>query len=204
ENDCGHRPALPPARVCEYHLKIVKSCLSRAKDYSRHAPRHGVKMLGQRFQRRELKLITMSAPAPVAPKKKVARKPKKPAAHPPVAKMVAAAIAALKDRKGSSLQAIKKYIAANYKNMLAKGLLTQAKGKGAAGSFRLGAAAKKAPKKRKAKKPKAKKAKKAKKARKPKAKKAKKPKAKKAKKAKKPAAKKARKACKKTKRVAKK
>ncbi|XP_078693018.1 histone H1-like isoform X1 [Branchiostoma floridae x Branchiostoma belcheri] len=176
-------------------------------------------MLGQRFQRRELKLITMSAPAPVAPKKKVARKPKKPAAHPPVAKMVAAAIAALKDRKGSSLQAIKKYIAANYKfdvvkqghvirrvvrNMLAKGLLTQAKGKGAAGSFRLGAAAKKAPKKRKAKKPKAKKAKKAKKARKPKAKKAKKPKAKKAKKAKKPAAKKARKPAKKTKRVAKK
>ncbi|XP_035695225.1 histone H1B, sperm-like [Branchiostoma floridae] len=161
----------------------------------------------------------MSAPAPVAPKKKVARRPKKPAAHPPVAKMVVAAIAALKDRKGSSLQAIKKYIAANYKfdvtkqghvirrvvrNMLAKGLLTQAKGKGAAGSFRLGAAAKKAPKKRKAKKPK-KKAKKPKKARKPKAKKAKKPKAKKAKKAKKPAAKKAaRKPAKKTKRVAKK
>ena len=48
------------------------------------------------------------AAAPVAaikaktPKKKAA--PKKPAAHPTTAVMVAAAIAALKDKKGSSLQ----------------------------------------------------------------------------------------------------
>ena len=37
------------------------------------------------------------------------------AAHPTTAVMVAAAIAALKDKKGSSRPAIKKYIAANYK-----------------------------------------------------------------------------------------
>lgn len=126
--------------------------------------------------------------------KKASRKPKKPAAHPPVAQMVNAAIAALKERKGSSLASIKKYIAANYKCDVQKlapfirryvkkavtdGKLVQKTGTGASGSFRLGAAAKKAPKK-KAKKPK-----KAKKAKKPKkAKKAKKPK--KAKKAKKP------------------
>merc|ERR1739838_1082246 len=43
--------------------------------------------------------------------KKVAKK----AAHPTTAVMVAAAITALKDKKGSSRPAIKKYIAANYK-----------------------------------------------------------------------------------------
>ena len=55
------------------------------------------------------------AAAPVAktPKKKAA--PKKPATHPTTAVMVAAAITALKDKKGSSRAAIKKYIAANYK-----------------------------------------------------------------------------------------
>lgn len=145
-----------------------------------------------------------------SPKKKVARKAKKPATHPPVAQMVIAAIKALKERKGSSLAAIKKYIAANYKCDVAKlaphirrfvkkavtdGRLKQTKGAGAAGSFRIGSL----PKPKKAKKPKKKKAKKpkkAKKAKKPKkAKKAKKPK--KAKKAKKP------KAAKKTKRSAK-
>ena len=55
------------------------------------------------------------AAAPVAktPKKKAA--PKKPATHPTTAVMVAAAITALKDKKGSSRAAIKKYIAANHK-----------------------------------------------------------------------------------------
>lgn len=167
--------------------------------------------------------------------KKVA-KAKKPAAkptHPPVATMVPAAIAALKDRKGSSLPAIKKYIAATYKVDVAKlapfirrylkkavadGKLSQTKGSGASGSFKLAKpaavekkvkkpaakkpAAKKSPKKA-AKKPAAKKAvkkaktpKKEKKAKKPAAAKPKKPKAKKVKTpakkaAKKPAAKKA-------------
>ena len=54
---------------------------------------------------------------------KKATKPKKakaPAAHPPVAQMVTAAITSLKERNGSSLAAIKKYIAANYKCDVAK------------------------------------------------------------------------------------
>ena len=104
-----------------------------------------------------------------APKK--ARKPKVAAAHPPVKAMVTAAIKNLKERKGSSLAAIKKYIAANYKcdvaklapfirNCLKKGVadgkFTQVKGSGAAGSFRI-------LKEDKPKKPKAKKVKKAKK-----------------------------------------
>ena len=159
-----------------------------------------------------------------SPKKKVARKAKKPATHPPVAQMVIAAIKALKERKGSSLAAIKKYIAANYKCDVAKlaphirrfvkkavadGRLKQTKGAGAAGSFRIGSLPKpkkaKKPKKKKAKKPKkakkAKKPKKAKKAKKPKAakktKRAAKPKKSKAKKAAKPKKAKAKKAAKK-------
>lgn len=167
----------------------------------------------------------MSAAA-ATPKK--AKKPAKKPDHPSTASMVNAAIKNLKERKGSSLAAIKKYIAANYKvdvnklapfirrylkKAVADGKLTQTKGSGASGSFKIGKATeekkekkvKKTPKKavkkpaakkspKKAKKPAAKKEKKAKK---PKAAKPKKPKAKKAatkspkKPAKKPAAKKA-------------
>lgn len=161
-----------------------------------------------------------------SPKKAAkAKKPAKKADHPPVAAMVNAAITNLKDRKGSSLAAIKKYIAANYKvdavklapfirrylkKAVADGKLSQTKGSGASGSFKIGVKAKeekvKKAKKPAAKKPAAKKtpkkakkpaAKKEKKAKKPKATKPKKPKAKKATKspkkkpAKKPAAKKA-------------
>merc|ERR1712173_574109 len=109
-------------------------------------------------------------------------KPEKPAEHPKCSVMIAAAITALKDRKGSSLAAIKKYIGANYKVDLVKlgphlklavkkGIekktLVQVKGKGAAGSFKLGKVEKpkkvkkpKKPKTPKKKKPAAKKAKK--------------------------------------------
>merc|ERR1712020_86532 len=138
----------------------------------------------------------MSAPA------KKASKPKAPAAHPKYSVMIAAAITALKDRTGSSRQAILKYICANYKvdaakaavqvrlalkRGVAKGALKMARASGkGAGSYKVVKVEK--PKKvKKAKKPKAKKPKKAKKvAKKPAAKKAKKPK----KAAKKPAAKK--------------
>merc|ERR1712018_416797 len=142
---------------------------------------------------------TMSAAAP-----KKASKPKAPAAHPKYSVMIAAAITSLKDRTGSSRQAILKYICANYKvdaakaavqvrlalkRGVAKGALKMARASGkGAGSYKVVKVEK--PKKvKKAKKPKAKKPKKVKKAaKKPAAKKAKKPKkAKKA--AKKPAAK---------------
>merc|ERR1712050_799913 len=59
--------------------------------------------------------LTMSA----APAKKAA-KPKVPAAHPPYAAMIKAAVKALADKKGSSRQAILKYICANYKVDAAK------------------------------------------------------------------------------------
>ena len=141
-----------------------------------------------------------------------AKKPAKPAEHPNYNDMIKAAILALKDRTGSSRQAIVKYIKANYKvgenagvhvktalkRMLTAKLLVQTKGAGASGSFKLSETAKKVPKPKKKvvkKKPAAKKPKKkpaAKKAQKPAAKMAKKPAAKKAKKpaTKKPAAKK--------------
>merc|ERR1712045_535261 len=49
-----------------------------------------------------------------------AKKPAKKAEHPPSGVMVLAAVKALKDKKGSPLPAIKKYIAANYKVDVAK------------------------------------------------------------------------------------
>ena len=76
------------------------------------------------------------------------------ATHPPVSDMVLAAIKSLKERNGSSSQAIKKYIGVNYKveverlqpfikkylkSAVTSGALTQTKGKGANGSFKLGA-----------------------------------------------------------------
>merc|ERR1719479_682298 len=115
-----------------------------------------------------------AAPAPKAAKAKKVAKPKKAATHPTYAVMAAAAIAALKDRKGSSRQAILKYIMANYnlgtsdakqvntrlkvalKNGLKSGALKNAKGTGVTGSFRVAEKAKapkKAKKATKAKKP---------------------------------------------------
>merc|ERR1712144_196553 len=127
-------------------------------------------------------------------------KAKAPAAHPKYSVMIPAAIAGLKDRSGSSRQAILKWIKANYKvehpqagqhlNMALKAGV-----KKGAGSFKLGEKPKVA---KKAKKPKAAKKKAVKKPAKKAAKKVKKPAAKKAKKPakkvapkKKPAAKKA-------------
>merc|ERR1712204_88057 len=124
--------------------------------------------------------------------------PKAPAAHPKYSVMIATAITTLKDRTGSSRQAILKSIVANnkvdaakaavqvrlaLKRGVAKGALKMARASGkGAGSYNVVKVEK--PKKvKKAKKPKAKKVKRAKK---PAAKKAKKPK----KAAKKPAAKK--------------
>ena len=57
----------------------------------------------------------MTTAAAAAPKAKKAAKPKTPAAHPPYAAMIKAAVKALGDKKGSSRQAILKYICANYK-----------------------------------------------------------------------------------------
>ncbi|KFM57424.1 Histone H1.3, partial [Stegodyphus mimosarum] len=99
---------------------------------------------------------TEAAPAPAAtPKKAKAAKPKKPKSapsHPKVSEMVNTAISTLKERGGSSVQAIKKYVGAHYKvdvdklspfikkylkNAVASGALVQTKGKGASGSFRI-------------------------------------------------------------------
>ncbi|XP_070580648.1 sperm-specific H1/protamine-like protein type 2 [Ptychodera flava] len=133
-----------------------------------------------------------------SPKKKKATKARAKPTHPKTIDMVVAAIKALKDAKGSSLQGIRNYIKANYptvqashlnsslrravKTGLASGVLVRPKGDtsvGATGRFRVGkppAAAK--PKKKKVVKKKAPKkkkpAKKAKAPKKPKAKTAKK------------------------------
>ena len=154
--------------------------------------------------RTRISTAIMSSPLPSPEKKakKVPAKkaaPKKPADHPKYGEMIAACITSLKERSGSSRQAILKYIQANYKvgdsasthcklalrRGVASGQLKQVKGTGASGSFKLAEKPKKPKKKVAAKKPAVKKAKK------PAAKKAKKPAAKKTPmKAKKPAAKK--------------
>ena len=86
--------------------------------------------------------------------------PPKAAAHPKYEDMVKAAILALKDRNGSSVPAIAKYLAANYKlpdnfkkilstqlkNLVKSGKLLKVKA-----SYKLGEALKKAPKKPKKK-----------------------------------------------------
>ncbi|KAJ4442342.1 hypothetical protein ANN_03928 [Periplaneta americana] len=104
--------------------------------------------------------IPVSASAQVASKKSkssAAKKPRVKPAHPRTSEMVGNAIKGLKERGGSSLQAIKKYISANYKvdseklapfikkylkAGVASGELVQTKGKGASGSFKLASAAK--------------------------------------------------------------
>lgn len=91
------------------------------------------------------------AKKPVA-KKRTAKKP----SHPPIGQLVDCAIIALKKPSGSSLQAIKTYIAANdnvdayklspfikryLKSATASGRLVQTEGKGTSGFFKLSAAA---------------------------------------------------------------
>lgn len=102
--------------------------------------------------------VAVSAPAAAAaPKKKAksaaaTKKPKTAPSHPKVSEMVIESIANLKERGGSSLQAIKKHIGANnkvdldrltpfikryLKSAVVSGALVQTKGKGASGSFKL-------------------------------------------------------------------
>ncbi|XP_043468068.1 histone H1A, sperm-like [Leptopilina heterotoma] len=112
------------------------------------------------------------APA-VAPSEGAAKskQPRVKAAHPPASEMVVAAITHLNEKGGSSLQAIKKFIAGKYvvdverqatfirkylKAAVANKTLIQTKGTGAAGSFKLNVAkseGKAKPKAPKAKKP---------------------------------------------------
>lgn len=118
----------------------------------------------------------MSSPAAKKTGEKKKAGVKKPADHPKYGDMIAAAIVALKERSGSSRQAILKHIQSNYKvsdganthvklalkRGVASGALKQVKGTGASGSFKVAEkpkpAKKSAPKKPAAKKPAAKKA----------------------------------------------
>ncbi|KAK4298563.1 hypothetical protein Pmani_029099 [Petrolisthes manimaculis] len=114
---------------------------------------------------------TMAETSPAKPKAKKAVK--KPASHPKYSVMIAAAISGLKERNGSSRQAIQKYIVSQYKvdeksvgtqlklalkRGVASSVLKQVKGAGASGSFRINKpSTTEAPKKAAVKKPAAKK-----------------------------------------------
>ncbi|GBN56905.1 Histone H1, orphon [Araneus ventricosus] len=103
-----------------------------------------------------------ATPAAATPKKKAksgaAKSKANPPTHPKVSEMVVKSITTLKERGGSSLQAIKKYISSEYKvdidrltpfirkylkSAVAAGTLVQTKGKGANGSFKLSASGQK-------------------------------------------------------------
>ncbi|CAL1302165.1 unnamed protein product [Larinioides sclopetarius] len=119
-----------------------------------------------------------ATPAAATPKKKAksgaVKSKANPPTHPKVSEMVVKSITTLKERGGSSLQAIKKHISSQYKvdidrltpfikkylkSAVAAGTLVQTKGKGANGSFKLSASGqktkepKKTVKKKKAKAP---------------------------------------------------
>merc|ERR1712121_452689 len=86
----------------------------------------------------------MSAPAVASPTKKVVKKAKTPAVHPTYSVMIGESIKAMKDRSGSSRQAILKYICANYKVDATKAAVhvrTALKKGVAAGALKMGAAA---------------------------------------------------------------
>merc|ERR1712121_287547 len=86
----------------------------------------------------------MSAPAVASPVKKVVKKAKTPAVHPTYSVMIGESIKAMKDRSGSSRQAILKYICANYKVDATKAAVhvrTALKKGVAAGALKMGAAA---------------------------------------------------------------
>ncbi|TGZ69621.1 hypothetical protein CRM22_003632 [Opisthorchis felineus] len=98
--------------------------------------------------------VSAPASAPAISKKPKSAKLKIPEKHPPVIDRAKASINAAKDRKGTSLPTIKKFIAANYKvdveklgphirrgivHAVEKGILfcVHNKGKGASGSFKV-------------------------------------------------------------------
>ena len=172
---------LLPMFAIEEEAKLVTSRLSWTSARFEYTRRYRILTTFNSAQRFDFnfKLTTSNnmsdaAAAPAvaaapAKKAKKATKPKAPAAHPKYSVMVQAAITALKERSGSSKQAILKYISANYKvgdnptvvntqlkRALKSGvkdkLLKQTKGTGASGSFRLGE--KKAEKPKKVAKPK--------------------------------------------------
>ncbi|XP_035205095.1 LOW QUALITY PROTEIN: histone H1E-like [Stegodyphus dumicola] len=101
---------------------------------------------------------TPVAATPKKAKKSPSKKPKALPSHPKVSAMVVEAISSLKERGGSSLQAIKKHIASHHKvdidrltpfikkylkSAVAGGNLVQTKGKGATGSFKVSASGQK-------------------------------------------------------------
>lgn len=122
---------------------------SLTKSFSRQTRTSGImedKVSGNAVEAAEV------APAKKAGKSKAKTQQKKVSARPPTSEMVTAAIKELKDRKGSSFQAIKKYIVSTYKvdgekvapfikrylkTAVSAGAVVQTKGKGATGSFKL-------------------------------------------------------------------
>ncbi|XP_039951428.1 histone H1-gamma, late-like [Bactrocera tryoni] len=153
-------------------LKVfLENVIRDAVTYTEHAKRKTVTAMDVVYalkrQGRTLYGFGGSGSSAISEKKVAAKKavkPKKPSVaptHPPTQQMVDASIKNLKERGGSSLLAIKKYISATYKcdaqklapfikrylkSAVTSGKLIQTKGKGASGSFKLSVAANKSSK----------------------------------------------------------
>ncbi|XP_076246010.1 histone H1-like [Calliopsis andreniformis] len=115
-----------------------------------------------------VKTITNTSPSTKKLVKSKSKMQRTKSSHPPTSAMVKAAIKELKDRKGSSVKAIKKYIIATYnvddsklaplikryiKTAITSGAVVQTKGSGASGSFKLPVSAQEKIKAKKAKIP---------------------------------------------------
>ena len=163
--------AAPVATEAGAAPEDVKAAPAPVKEIAKTSAKPAAKPAAKSSSARAVKSSTSAKPS--TSKAVKAKKPVPAADHPSYREMIGEAIVALKERGGSSRQAILKYVMANYKvgsettkiNARVKtalkagvkaGALKQAKGTGAAGSFKLGEKkAEKKPKAKKVKKPKA-------------------------------------------------
>ncbi|XP_045477933.1 histone H1B-like, partial [Harmonia axyridis] len=156
-------------KISTYNTKTIKMLYSKLKDTTPNPLKSNVvykikcsecdgTYVGQTSQwlksRLTLHKIPIGAKTAKKSEKKTATAKQAKPNHPPTSEMVNNAIKDLKERSGSSLQAIKKFIASNYKvdseklapfikkylkSAVQSGSLVQTKGKGASGSFKLAA-----------------------------------------------------------------
>ncbi|XP_066289749.1 uncharacterized protein [Branchiostoma lanceolatum] len=104
--------------VTKYTSSVfLENVIRDAVTYTEHAKRKTVTAMDVVYAlKRQGRTLYGFASSPKKARKPTA--PKGPAAHPPTTVMVTAAVEALKDRTGSSLLAIKKYIAEYAKNLI--------------------------------------------------------------------------------------
>lgn len=93
--------------------KSVEAVVEHSTNTSAAKPKKAVKAVAAK-KTATVKKSASPAKTPVAPKVRKVKKTSAPSVHPPYLEMVTQAVTVLKERSGSSRQAILKYILANY------------------------------------------------------------------------------------------